>query len=107
MDHHKNMSDHHGSAQNTPIMQKMQFKMHHQRLKEAESDSASSAMSPMMDRRMNKITTKAMSAMDLSNGQQPPDMVQQNAQLSLMMHQQQKFPHQNHPMDQQMYQQFN
>lgn len=107
MDQHKNMSDHHGSAQNTPVMQKMQFKMHHQRLKEAESDSASSAMSPMMDRRMNKITTKAMSAMDLSNGQQPPDMVQQNTQLSLMLHQQQKFPHQNHPMEQQMYQQFN
>lgn len=94
------------SAQSTPVMQKMQFKMHHQRLKDSDSDSASMMLSPMMDRRMNKITTKAMSAMDLTNGQQP-DMVQQNNQLSLMLHQQQKFPHQNHPMEQQMYQQFN
>lgn len=107
MDHpEKHYMDHQMSAQNTPMMQKMQFKMHHQRIKDSETDSSSSMLSPMMDRRMNKISTKAMSAMDLSNGQQP-DPVQQSAQLSLMMHQQQKFPHQNHPMDQQMYQQFN
>lgn len=108
MDHQKHSAqDHYNmSAQSTPVMQKMQFKMHHQRMKDAENDSASMMLSPMMDRRITKITTKAMSAMDLSNGQQP-DMVQQNNQLSLMLHQQQKFPHQNHPMEQQMYQQFN
>lgn len=93
------------SAQSTPIMQKMQFKMHHQRLKESENESASMMHSPMMDRRINKISTKAMSAMDLTNG--PLENIQPNAQLSLMLHQQQKFPQQNHPMDQQMYQQFN
>lgn len=94
------------SAHSTPIMQKMQFKMHHQRLKDSDGESSSMMMSPMMDRRMNKITTKAVSAMDLSNGQQP-DMVEQNSQLSLMLHQQQKFPQQHHPMEQQMYQKFN
>lgn len=110
MDQHKqNMSSDHSrnmSAQSTPVMQKMQFKMHHQRLKESDGDSTSMMLSPMMDRRINKISTKAMSAMDLTNGQQP-EMVQQNAQLSLMLHQQQKFPQHNHPMEQQMYQQFN
>lgn len=103
MSHQK--MDQHMSAQNTPVMQKMQFKMHHQRLKESETDAASMMLSPMMDRRITKITPKAMSAMDLSN--QQPDMVQQNSQLSLMLHQQQKFPQQNHPMEQQIYQQFN
>jgi hypothetical protein len=93
-------------AQSTLIMQKMQFKMHHQRMKESDGESSSMMMSPMMDRRITKITTKAVSAMDLSNGQQP-EVVQPNSQLSLMLHQQQKFPQQNHPMEQQMYQQFN
>ena len=97
--------DQHMSAQNAPVMQKMQFKMHHQRLKDSEADAASMMLSPMMDRRITKVTPKAMSAMDLSH--QQPDMVQQNAQLSLMLHQQQKFPQQNHPMEQQIYQQFN
>lgn len=85
--------------------QKIQFKMHHQRMKEADMDSMSSMLSPTMDRRAAKITTKAMSSIDLSEGQQSD--IQKNSQLSLMLHQQQKFPQQNHPMEQQMYQQFN
>ena len=107
--HHQNSSSEFRqmSAQSTPIMQKMQFKMHHQRLKDSDNEASSRVMSPSMERRMNKITTKAVSALDLSEGQQGEMTQQQNAQLSLMMHQQQKFPQQNHPMEQQMYQQFN
>jgi hypothetical protein len=98
------------SGQSTPVMQKMQFKMHHQRLKESEQDPSSMMLSPMMDRRIGKSTAKAMSALDLTNGQRTDNALQathQNNQLSLMLHQQQKFPHHNHPMEQQMYQQFN
>lgn len=93
------------SAHSTALMHKIQFKMHQNRLKEMDHEAAST-LSPMADRKMTKISTKAMSAVDLTNGQQP-ERIQQNPQLSLMLHQQQKFPVANHPMEQQMYQQFN
>ncbi|KAG5667944.1 hypothetical protein PVAND_015907 [Polypedilum vanderplanki] len=111
------LSDH-SSAQSSPVhLQKMQFKLQ-QRLAEQQQQQQVTQMSPMMDRR--KIGAKAASALDLSNGQPPMDAamlshlqhqqnIQQlppNPQHSLMLHQQQKFPHQNHPIEQQMYQQF-
>jgi len=126
----------HSSAHSSPIhLQKMQFKLqqrlnenaqmqqqlqqqqhlHQQQLQQQQMSNPPQAMSPLMVR---KIGTKAASAIDLSNGQQPYDMsthlqhqqnVQQmppNPQHSLMLHQQQKFPHQNHPIEQQIFQQF-
>lgn len=94
----------HSSAQSSPIhMQKMQFKLQ-QRLTE----------SPLLGQN-RKIGMKAASALDLSNGppqgQPPPPQYhpqpQPTQQHSLMLHQQSKFLHQNHPIEQQMYQQFN
>ncbi|XP_070502890.1 uncharacterized protein unc-13 isoform X9 [Chironomus tepperi] len=123
----------HSSAHSSPIhLQKMQFKLQQrlnenaqmqqqlqqqqQHLQQQQQMSAPpQAMSPLMVR---KIGTKAASAIDLSNGQQPYDMTTQlqhqqnvqqmppNPQHSLMLHQQQKFPHQNHPIEQQIFQQF-
>jgi hypothetical protein len=96
------MSDH-SSAQSSPIhMQKMQFKLQ-QRL--SETAAHQQMVSPLLNR---KIATKAVSAIDLSNGPGMPNSQQlpPNPQHSLMLHQQQKFPHQNHPIEQQMYQQF-
>lgn len=96
-------SSNHSSAQSSPIhMQKMQFKLQ-QRLSE----------SPLLGHN-RKIGMKAASALDLSNGPpqvqpQPPQYHQltPHQQASLMLHQQSKFLHQNHPIEQQMYQQFN
>lgn len=98
MDSQPQSSSAHSSAQSSPIhMQKMQFKLQ-QRLSE----------SPLLSQN-RKIAMKAASALDLSNG--PPQSQSQpphyhTHQQSLMLHQQQKFPHQNHPIEQQMYQQF-
>lgn len=86
-------------------VQKLQFQSQHQRL--MQYDNENEKTSPKMHRKINKTTTKAVSAMDLSESQQDDIDQQHQNSLSLMLHQQQKYPQQNHPVEQQMYQQFN